>query len=55
MLLNPLFIYVAYQKFAVVSANDNIMAVGTSITIDSNRLGFWGRGTQLSIARELIR
>jgi len=27
VLLNPLFIYVAYQKFAVVSANGNIMAV----------------------------
>ena len=43
------------SKIAVVSANDNLMAVGTSITIDSNRLGCWGRGTQLSIARELIR
>ena len=45
MLLNPLFIYVAYQKFAVVSANGNMMDVGTAITIGGNRRGFRDRGT----------
>ena len=45
MLLNPLFIYVVYQKFAVVSANGNMMDVGTAITIGRNRRGFRDRGT----------
>mgnify|MGYP004008496849 FL=1 len=45
MLLNPLFTYVAYQKFAVVSANGNMMDVGTAITIGRNRRGFRDRGT----------